>query len=250
MFIVFDAERPSDSPYVERVWRCHSERAGTFLSVASSHWEMVVTRLRGKTTVTLRGPETRVREVACPADGEWFAIRFKAGAFMPQLPVPRLIDGNDVTLPQPTLRSFMLNGSRWEIPDFDNAETFVARLAKSGLIRNDAAVIAALQGDPGALSTRTAQRHFLHATGMTHAKLRQIERARFAANLLRDGVAIGETVDAAGYFDQPHLTRALRSLIGLTPAMLARRERQLSFLYKTRDFARPYDRRLSAEQTR
>ena len=47
MFIVFDAERPSDSPYIERIWRCHSERAGTFLSVASSHWELVVTRLDG-----------------------------------------------------------------------------------------------------------------------------------------------------------------------------------------------------------
>jgi hypothetical protein len=43
LFIIFD-DRPSDSPFVERVWRCHSERAGRFLSVASSHWEMVVTR--------------------------------------------------------------------------------------------------------------------------------------------------------------------------------------------------------------
>ena len=29
MFIVFE-DRTSDSPFVERVWRCHSERAGTF----------------------------------------------------------------------------------------------------------------------------------------------------------------------------------------------------------------------------
>ena len=41
--IVFDDERASDSPFVERVWRCHSERAGTFVSVASSHCEIVVT---------------------------------------------------------------------------------------------------------------------------------------------------------------------------------------------------------------
>jgi hypothetical protein len=27
MFLIFD-DRPSDSPFVERVWRCHSERAG------------------------------------------------------------------------------------------------------------------------------------------------------------------------------------------------------------------------------
>ena len=49
MFLIFD-DRPSDSPFVERIWRCHSERAGTFHSIASSHWEMVVTRHQGKTT--------------------------------------------------------------------------------------------------------------------------------------------------------------------------------------------------------
>ncbi len=58
---------------------------------------MVVTRLEGgKTFVTLRGPETQAREgLMCPDEGEWFAVRFKAGTFMPHLPVSRLIDGRD-----------------------------------------------------------------------------------------------------------------------------------------------------------
>jgi len=30
--------RPSDSSMVETIWRSHSRQAGTFLSVASSHW--------------------------------------------------------------------------------------------------------------------------------------------------------------------------------------------------------------------
>jgi len=232
MFIVFD-DRPSDSPFVERVWRSHSERAGTFLSVASSHWEMVVTRLKGKTTLTLRGPETKATEIHCPAEGEWLGIRFKSGAFMPQLPVASLLDGQDVTLPGAGRRSFWLDGSAWEHPGFDNAETFVARLAKAGLIARDSAVEAALQGEPQALSRRSAQRHFLQATGMTQGALRQIERARFATNLLRRGVSIIDTVHEAGFFDQAHLTRSLRRLIGLTPAKIAREERQLSFLYNT-----------------
>lgn len=63
MFIHFDADRASDSPYIERVWRCHSEAGGQFISVASAHWEFVVTRLAGDVTITLRGPETRPREV-------------------------------------------------------------------------------------------------------------------------------------------------------------------------------------------
>src|SRR5262245_6767063 len=205
MFILFDAERPSDSPFIERVWRCHSEGGGPFLSVASSHWELVVTRLKGDTFVTLRGPETRVREVYCPPEGEWVAVRFKAGTFMPQLPIARLIDGQDVTVPA-SKRHFRLDGSKWEIPSFDNAETFVTRPERAGLIARDAAVEAALQGDAQALSLRSAQRHFLQATGMSHTMLRQIERARHATNLLRSGVSIGDTVHEAGFFDQAHLT--------------------------------------------
>jgi AraC-like DNA-binding protein len=231
MFIIFDDNRLSDSPFIERVWRCHSEREGLFVSVATSHWDVVVTRLKGTLTVTLKGPETKAREVFCPAGGEWLGIRFKAGTFMPQAPVSGLID-RDRDLPSGA-RTFRLDGEAWEYPTFENAETFVARLARAGLIARDAAVAAALDGDELALSTRGAQRHFLFATGMSHAALKQIERARHATNLLRSGVSIADTVEEAGFFDQAHLARSLKGLIGLTPARIAREERQLSFLYKT-----------------
>jgi hypothetical protein len=231
--IVFDDERASDSPFVERVWRCHSERAGTFVSVASSHCEIVVTRLQGRTTVTLRGPETRPRDVYCPANGEWFAIRFKAGTFMPKRRVAGLLNGNDVVLPQSSSNSFWLDGNSWELPAFDDAEALIARLAKAGVIERDPVVDAALQGDPVARSLRSTQRRFLQSTGMTFTALRQIERARHATNLLRDGASIIDTVHATGYYDQAHLTHSLRSLIGLTPAKILRADQQLSFLYKT-----------------
>jgi AraC-like DNA-binding protein len=235
MLIHFDADRPSDSPFIERVWTCHSESGGPFLAVASTHWEFVVSRVAGETLFTLHGPETQPREVHCPADGEWFAIRFKAGTFMPGLPVSRLIDGNDVHLPPAFRNRFRLDGSAFEIPDFDNAEVFVDKLVRRGLLVRDAGVAAALAGEEDALHARTAQRHFLHATGMSHRALRQIDRARHATMLLRDGMAPGEVAAEAGYFDQAHLTRALRKLIGLTPGGIARDERQLSFLYKTED---------------
>ena len=233
MFIHFDAERPSDSPYIERVWSCHSDAGGTFLAVASAHWELVITRLDGETTVTLHGPETRAREVQCPPNGEWFAIRFKAGTFMPALPVNRLINGNDVNLPRAFRNRFRLDGNAWELPADDTAETFVARLAQRGLIKRDHAVAAVLDGDNAALVNRRTQRHFLLATGMSHTTLRQVERARRATQLLRDGLSPTATALECGYFDQAHLTRSLRQLIGETPARIARGERQLSFLYKT-----------------
>lgn len=34
--LIFDEDRASDSPFVERVWRSHSEAAGWFVSIAES----------------------------------------------------------------------------------------------------------------------------------------------------------------------------------------------------------------------
>lgn len=232
MFLIFE-ERPSDSRFVERIWRSHSERAGTFQSIAACHWEMVVTRHEGKASLTVRGPETRATAADCPADGDWFAIRFKLGTFMPLLRPGDLRDRNDVTLPNATSRSFWLNGSAWEYPDFENAETFVKRLVHDGLIAADLSVSAALRGQPQELTTRTLQRRFLQATGITHGAARQIERARHATNLLKQSVSILDAVDQAGYFDQAHLTRSLKRWIGQTPAQVLRAEQQLSFLYNT-----------------
>jgi hypothetical protein len=235
MFLIFD-DRPSDSPFIERVWRCHSERAGSFLSIAASHWEMVVTRHKDKTTLTVRGPETKAATLDCPAEGEWVGIRFKLGAFMPQLPAGNLMDRRDVTLPEATDHSFWLNGSAWDYPDFENVETFVKRLVHDGLIAVDRAVDAALRGQWQKVTIRSAQRHFLQATGMTQNTIRQIERARHATNLLKQDVSILDTVHQAGYFDQAHLTRSLRYFIGETPAQIIRADKQLSFLYKTGSF--------------
>ena len=227
------SDRPSDSPFVERVWRSHSERAGTLLSVASPHCEMVVTSHAGNTRLTLRGPETRATTIEYPAGAEWFGIRLAPGSFMTRHPASTLIDRNDVDLPSASRRSFWLEGSAWEYPDFENAETFVARLVRSGLLARDPAVGAALRGEVQSLSRRSTQRHFLQATGMTHATFRKIQRARYAASLLRQGVSIADAVHEAGYYDQAHLSRSLRNLIGETPAGIGRRESQLSLLYKT-----------------
>ena len=231
MFIHFE-DRPSDSTVVDRVWRSRSERAGAFHSMATCVWVMVVTRHEGRIFLTVRGPETRATIASCPAEGEWVGIEFRLGTFMPVLPAGDLRDRNGVTLPG-SQRSFRLNGSAWEYPSFENAESFVGRLVKQGLIASDPCVQAALRRRPEPVSQRTEQRHFLRAVGVTHATVRQIERARYATRLLREGAAISRVVDDAGYFDQAHLTRSVRRFIGQTPAQIAGRTEQLSFLYKT-----------------
>jgi AraC-like DNA-binding protein len=95
-----------------------------------------------------------------------------------------------------------------------------------------------LQGQPVETSLRTVQRRFLQATGLTHNSIYQIQRARYATTLLKQGTPILDTVHAAGYFDQPHMTRSLKQFIGLTPAQIGDpgRSERLSFLYKTSSF--------------
>jgi AraC-like DNA-binding protein len=230
---IFFEDRPSDSPYVEKIWRCHSEQGGLFLSVAASHFEMAVTRHRGKIFLTLRGPETKASAIDCPAEGEWLGIRFKLGTFMPKFQPGTLRDHKDVTLPAATSRSFWLNSSAWHYPEFQNAETFIQRLVKAGLIFRDPLVDATQHHKSSSLSVRSTQRHFLRATGITYATFRQIERARYATNLLKDGVCILDAVHLVGYFDQAHLARSLRHFVGQTPTQISQGANQLSFLYKT-----------------
>jgi hypothetical protein len=114
-------ERLSDSTFVKTIWHAQSESAESFISVAVSHWKMVVTRYRGKTTFTVRGPETK----ATPVDdrwrnAEWIGIRFKPGTSMPHLPPGNLRDRRAVSLPEATSKGFWLHSSAWEFPSFDN----------------------------------------------------------------------------------------------------------------------------------
>lgn len=232
MLISFQ-DRSSDSRFVDRVWRSESERGGEFHSMAAPDWNMVVTRLKGRTYFTVRGPESKATMAECPADGEWFGIRFKVGTFMPVFRSADLRDRNDLTLPNATKRSFWLQGSAWEFPSFENAEVFVERLARAGLIVFDPVVERAVRGEPQELSARTEQRRVVQITGLTRGTICQIERARRAAFLLRGGMPILDVVSKAGFFDQAHLTRSLQRFVGLTPARVAEGGDQLSLLYNT-----------------
>ncbi len=231
-------ERLSDSPFVERVWHSRSDDGGSFISTAESHWEMVVTKYQDRTILTVRGPETRATRAMCPPDTEFCGIVFKAGAFMPSFPARMIMDRRDLNLPLASSQSFWLNGSAWPFPDFENADTFVNRLVRDGLLVHDTLIEVALQEQPHALSRRTIQRRFLKATGLTYNAVFQIQRARYATTLLKQGASILDAVERAGYSDQPHMTHALKYLMGQTPAQIASRNTgaPMSFLYKTLPF--------------
>lgn len=216
----FDEETLS-SPIAEKIWRTRSEPVESFTSVAATHWEMVVTKHDGRSSLTVRGPETRATMMAIPADTEFFGVQFRLGTFMPDLSVDRLVDGS-LTLPAATRRSFWLNGSAWEVPTFENADVFLRRLVRKGLVARDSIVEDALRRRRRDLSPRAVQRRIRRTTGLTQVLITQIERAHQAVVLLDGGATILDVVERGGYADQPHITRSLRRFIGHTPARILR----------------------------
>jgi len=223
MQFVFE-ERRSDSPAVELLWRTQSVAAGAFVSRAVTQWEIVIAHYQGATHFTLRGPETRATLAPCPADAAFFGIQFKLGTFMPHVPIARLVD-DQVTLPAATHRSFWLHGAAWELPTFENADVFVNRLLRQGILVRDPVVEVALQVHTPALSLRSLQYHFVQATGLPHKTIQQIERAHRAVALLEHGTPIVDTAFDLGYCDQAHLTNALQRFVGKTPAHIAQQRR-------------------------
>ncbi len=226
--------RPSDGPLIDCVWRGRSTGVGILSSVASSHWHLVVSDVGGQVGVSVHGPESRPVTACLPLDGSWVGIRFRLGVMLHHVSIPTLVDGGMV-LPGASHRSFWWQDGTWERPTYDNAERLIARLAREDLLGREPLIDDTLHGDPGSGSLRTLQRRFYLATGQIRRAVRQIERARRAAVLLREGVTPADVTHELGYYDQPHLTRSLRRYLGRTPLELAcpRREEQLSLLYKT-----------------
>jgi hypothetical protein len=216
MSILYE-QRSSDSPYVETVTRGRMASDGSVVRPAEHHWHMVFARHQGVRRSLVVGPWTTAGVVSFAAGAELLWIKFTLGAFMPHLPMREILD-KETLLPGAASRSFWLHGSAWQWPDYDNAETFVAKLVRGDVLVRDPLVAAVAQGRPHELASRTARHRFLRATGLAHSHIRQAERAHRAAALLERGESILDTVYEAGYFDQPHLTRALKRFIGKTPA--------------------------------
>jgi hypothetical protein len=222
---IFDIEQADPgSPLADNVWRARSVPWASFTSVATPYWQIVVTRQRDRAFVTVRGPETGPSVSPIPQEAEFVGVQFRLGTFISRFPASQLVD-RAIYLPNAGRRTFWLDGSAWELPTFGNADVFLRRLMRKGLVGRDPIAQAAMQGRVADVSRRTVQRRIQRATGLTHATILQIDRARRAVALLDRGHAIMDIVEHLGYADQPHLTRALRRFIGHTPGQVAREQR-------------------------
>jgi hypothetical protein len=211
--------RASDSPWVDTVWTCTSERVTEMTSVAAVSWGLVFFEREGRAYASVSGPESRTGTAPVPEGVRFVGIEFAVGTSLRAVPTPALVDGG-VELPDTTRRTFRLDGVRWETPGPDDAEALVDRLVRAGTVVRDPLVTEVRRGHRPAVSGRTVERRFRAATGLTQGAVRQIERARTAALLLAAGSPVAEVVTKLEYFDEPHLARALRRYVGRTAGQL------------------------------
>lgn len=219
MSLIFE-QRSSDSPYLESVTHGWTVGEGSPIRPAETNWHMVFVKRSSNLYPLIVGPWTDAGVTSWSEGVELLWIRFKLGTFMPHLPTRRLLN-TETLLPGGTAHSFWLHSSTWELPDFNNVETFVERLVRQDILVMDPVVKAALEGGAQGTASRTVRHRFLQATGLTQSHIRQSRRAQRAATLLEQGIPILDVVYEAGYFDQPHLTRSLKRFIGRTPAQIA-----------------------------
>ena len=210
-------QRPSDSPYIDQVMWGWSASAGSACRPAETHWHMVFLKHRGQVHPLLVGPWSSAGPVQWGAGGELLWIRFKLGTFMPNI-AARTFLNTELELPGGAGQSFWLNSATWQFPNPDNVETFVNRLVRDEVLLHDPLVPAVLRDEPHDAASRTVRYRFQRATGLTQTHVRQHQRAHEAVALLQQGVPILDVVFHLGYFDQPHLTRSLKRIIGTTPA--------------------------------
>ncbi|MBU2667812.1 helix-turn-helix domain-containing protein [Actinoplanes bogorensis] len=218
MHLRFDT-RESDSPWVRGVWTCTSERVTEMTSTAAVSWGLVFWQQHGHSDASVTGPETGVRTAPVPEGATFTGIDFAVGTSLRALPTSTLLNGG-LDLPDTTDRFFRLDGSRWETPGPDDAEALVNRLIRAGAIVRDPLVAEVRRGGHPGVTPRTLERRFRAATGFAQGTLRQIERVTSASSLLAAGSPVADVVTDLGYFDEPHLARALRRFIGRTPRQL------------------------------
>lgn len=218
---VIEEERAADSSLVAKVRRARYTADATEVALPDGSWDLLFVRRAGAPLVVVQ-----TGQIAAPvtvdgrAGDEILTIAFKPEVYMPSLPGRETI-GQGLARPAEQERRFWVDGDRFEVPSFDNAEQLVAALARRGLLERDPVVARALQGARQRLDERSIQRHFAEVTGLGLKAFQQIARAHEAARLLRLGEPASQVAAALGFTDQAHLTHSLKRFLGQTPRQIA-----------------------------
>ncbi|TDQ52945.1 helix-turn-helix domain-containing protein [Actinorugispora endophytica] len=229
-------ERPSRVPDAVLWWDREPEDAGERRVLPDGCMDILW--VRGGLLVA--GPDTTAQLVRDEPGDVHIGLRFAPGRGPAVIGVPA-VELRDSRTPLDALwpgRLVRRLAERLEAAD-DPAAELEAGVAELP-VREDladpvaAAVLARLEAGPGGapgprvrdaareigLSERQLRRRCLTAFGYGPKTLDRVLRMNRALDLVRAGTALAEAAAVAGYADQAHLTREVRSLAGVPPGSL------------------------------
>ncbi|MDB5542369.1 MAG: hypothetical protein JWQ89_4096 [Devosia sp.] len=213
--------RPVDSPFVESISSIRFVADGSTLMQPDGCWDIAVIK-RGDDRLVLRtGLTTRPVVYEYAAGDELLVISFKPHSFMPLMP-GKVMRDEGVMLEKFGRGGFWVGTDVREIPTFENADVFVERLVRDGIVASNELVASVVEGQPKAMTERTLQRHFLRTTGLTYKHFTLVQRAQKAVSLLQMGRPAVEVALALGFSDQAHMINSLKAIMGQTPREIAR----------------------------
>jgi len=185
------------------------------------------------------GPDTGFRLVDLPAGSTLVGIRFETGAasaLFGDTPVSAARDEQpflDDLWNAQAVRDLAERLAVTEAPADLLQDAVIARLshvddvdpvvtAAVGLFDSPRPPAVSTVADRAGLSERQFRRRFVNAVGYGPSTLVGVRRMARAMRLFESSVRTADVAAAAGYADQPHMTRELRRLAGVTPGQLRR----------------------------
>ena len=209
-------EKLSQSPLVDFLWRSEKRTDGVYVASADASWDMIFTRRQdGTAKVLLCGPSFKTARVPYFSGDKHLGICYKPWATFTGIPMTTMLNGGEF-LPMPSADAFVLQGVTWKFPTYETIDEFVAGQEKRGLLQADPIIRDVLEIKPVDMSLRSIQRYFMKTIGMSPRRVRQINAARTAVKLLRQGRTLSEVAYDLDYADLPHMTRMLRRFTGYT----------------------------------
>jgi AraC-like DNA-binding protein len=211
-------ERTSNSEFVASVWSCSTSAATTRTILADPCISIALVSKGDNMQVVLRGPETKPSREHLASDYACLTIRLQPGVLLRGFPAQRLI-GSSFALSVNAARQFRLEGTRFQFPDFDNAELLIDQLHKLGYLRHGVSSDSYAQAAM-APSTRSHSRLIKRVTGLSPYQLHQLQRIHQALRMLKRGMSATAVATELDFVDQSHLTHASKQFLGHTPKQL------------------------------
>lgn len=225
MSYTYEDKHPN-SLYIDKIWHTYTTSDGVFTAGIDGNWDIIIFKDADDVRVTVNGIGKHAVEVAYRAGVDTVGIALKPGVFL------RDFKGKDIVDSQHTLSegaiSYVEIGHRlFKIPDFNSAEAFVQELVEEGILLINS-VVSSLDNSnlSVGVSDRSLRRHTMNTTGLSPYFFHQIQRAQRATQLLQQGMPIAQAALEAGYADQAHMTKAVKMLMGLTPAQIVARAKK------------------------